>query len=270
MKRPRRTQHLLLLAIVVLCLAPIIGLGLVTAQTQSTWQVQYYNNPNWQGGPALTQTAPYIYFNWGYGSPGPAIPADNFTARMFSDQFFYAGTYRFTVLADDEVALTIDNVLYLDTRNAGQSGKTFTIDIPITQNTHRVQMDYREFVATAYIQLSWVYIKPDGSIPTPTPPPPLPTPTPSQCMPSSAASVQTKFGDYTPCIQQGLHQSKCFQSDGAWDSPNVGSIELEPKIEFWGKCEPADTVKSFQVSCDPKVPYKAYKCSKTLAGWFPN
>lgn len=260
-------RNLILIAVVVLSLAAIVGLG--AAQTPYPWQIYYYNNPNWQGNPALTQTAPYIYFNWGYGSPGPAIPADNFTARMISDQYFYAGTYRFTVLADDEVALIIDNVIYLDTRNAGQSGKTFNVDIPFTQNMHRVQLEYREFSATANLSVSWAYIKPDGQ-PTPTPSPPTPTPAPNQCKPASASSVQTKFGDYTPCIQQGLHQSQCFQSDGAWDSPNVGSIEMEPRIEFWGNCEPADVVKSFQISCDPKIPWEEYKCSKTLAGWYPN
>lgn len=261
-------RHLILLAVLVLCLAAIAGLG--AAQTPYVWQVYYFNNPNWQGSPVLTQSAPYVYFNWGFGSPGPGVPVDNFTARMFSDQFFYAGTYRFTVLADDEFMLMIDNVIYLDTRNAGQSGKTFTIELPISQNTHRLQVDYREFSAEAYVYLSWEYIKPDPSQPTPTPAPPAPTPTPSQCKPSSASSVQTKFGDYTSCIQQGLHQSQCFQSDGAWDSPNLGSIELEPRIEFWGNCDPADAVKSFQISCDPQIPWKQYKCSKTLAGWYPN
>lgn len=260
-------RYLILLVVVGLCLAAIVGLG--SAQTPYPWQVYYFNNPNWQGSPVLTQTAPYIYFNWGFGSPGPNVPADNFTARMFSDQFFYAGTYRFTVLADDEFVLLIDNYIYLDTRNAGQSGKTISIELPITQNWHRVQLDYREFSAEAYVSLSWEYIKPGPTAPTPTPVPPTPPPA-NSCKPPSAASVQTKFGDYTPCIQQGLHQSKCFQSDGAWDSPNLGSIEMEPQIEFWGVCEPASAIKSFQVSCDPNVPWKEYKCSKTLAGWHPN
>ncbi len=259
-------RHLILIAVVVLCLAAIVGLS--AAQTASPWQILYFNNPNWQGNPVFTQTAPFIAFNWGYGSPGPNVPADNFTARMTSDQFFYAGTYRFTVLADDEVVLMINNVIFLDTRNAGQSGKTFTIDIPVTQNWHRLQVEYREFSATAYVNVSWVYLKPGGQ-PTPTPLPPTPTPSPNQCRPPSASSVQTQFGDYTPCIQQGLHQSQCFQSDGAWNSPNVGSIELEPMIEFWGNCTPADTVRSFQISCDPQVPLREYVCSRTLAGWFP-
>ena len=79
----------------------------------------------------------------------------------------------------------------------------------------------------------------------------------------------TQFGDYTSCIQQGQHQSQCFQSNGAWNAPNMGSIETEPQIQIWGNCEP-DSVTTFQMSCDPEEPPESFKCSKTGAGWFPN
>jgi hypothetical protein len=49
----------------------------------------------------------------------------------------------------------------------------------------------------------------------------------------------------------------------------MGSIETEPKIEVWGNCTQG-TVTYFPVSCDPNVPQKEYRCSKTYAGWFPN
>jgi hypothetical protein len=81
--------------------------------------------------------------------------------------------------------------------------------------------------------------------------------------------VQTKYGDYTPCIQQNIHQKNCFQSDGAWDSPNMGSIEMEPQITVWGNCT-ADQTTQFRVSCDPQIPLQNFKCSKTEAGWFPS
>ena len=89
-------------------------------------------------------------------------------------------------------------------------------------------------------------------------------------MPPSQSSVQTQFGDYTPCIQQGIHQSNCFQSDGAWNSPNLGSIQLEPQIQVWMNCEPADSDKTWVTDnrTNP-VTTRSYRCSKTLAGYFP-
>ncbi|MFN2164970.1 MAG: hypothetical protein ACK2U9_01760, partial [Anaerolineae bacterium] len=98
-------------------------------------------------------------------------------------------------------------------------------------------------------------------------PTPVPTPT-NNCRPVSATSVQTKFGNYTPCIQNGWHQEKCFKSDGAWDSPNLGSIQMEPQITIWANCV-GDSTTTFQVSCDPDVPWQSFNCSKTEAGWFP-
>ncbi|MCB0200912.1 MAG: hypothetical protein KDI03_12655 [Anaerolineae bacterium] len=262
-------KRLLVIAILAaVLLLPMLGGAsptAVNAQSGNTWTAAYFNNPNWAGNPVLTQTVPFISFNWGYGSPGAGVPVDNFTARFDSQVFFNAGTTRFTLQADDEVALIINGVTFLDTRGAGQSGKTLTVDVPLNQGWQPVQVLYREFTQTASVFVTWQLVKPGTN---PTPPPPPPPPPANNCGPTSASSVQTNFGNYTPCIQQGIHQVNCFQSDGAWNSPNRGSIETEPQIQVWGNCT-ADSWTEFQVSCDPTVPKQSYKCSKTEAGWFP-
>ncbi len=198
------------------------------------------NNPDWAGNPVLSQQVPLVWFNWGTGSPGANVPVDNFTARFDTNAFFYAGTYRFTITADDEFALLF------------------------VQGNSNVSVLYREFTGAAYITVTWQYIKGD----TGSPPPPPPPPPSNTCSPPSASSVQTQFGDYTPCIQQNIHQVNCFQSNGAWNAPNQGSIQMEPQITIWGNCV-ADTTTSFPVSCDPNVPMVPFNCSKTEAGWFP-
>jgi hypothetical protein len=259
----------LIALVIAVVLVALVGASLVSAQSGNQWRGDFYNNPNWSGAPAYTQFVNFINFNWGTGSPGPGVPADNFTARFTTQAFFYAGTYRFTLLADDEIALIIDGATYLDTRNQGQSGKQFVVDIPMTQALHNVQVDFREYTGTAYVYVNWEYLKGPGTSPPPQPGP-TPTPPPSQCgIPTSTSSVQTRFGDYTPCIQQNIHQKNCFQSDGAWNSPNMGSIETEPQITLWMQCEP-DSVATYPVSCDPDVPQQQYKCSKTGAGYFKN
>ena len=228
------------------------------------WTANYFNNPNWSGNPVLVQFVPFVSFNWGTGSPGAGIPVDNFTARFDTSAFFYAGTYTFTTQADDEVWLMVDGVTLIDTRNTGQSGKTQTATWQMWQGNHQVTVFYREFTQLAYVTVNWVFQKPGG-----TPPPPPPPPPPSNnCSPTSDTSVQTQFGNYTPCIQQNIHQVNCFVSDGQWNSPNRGSIETEPQITLWRVCTP-DSWASFPVSCDPAVPQQNFKCSKTAAGFFP-
>lgn len=257
MKRP--FAILTALALLVALLLPAMP---AQAQSGNQWRINYYPNTNWMGAPAYTQYANFINFNWGTAPPGPNMPAANWTARMSSSAFFYAGVYRFTVLADDEVFLTIDGQTVVDTRGQGQSGKTFVVDYPMSQGNHIVQVDFRQYGGGAYLSINWEYLK--GGVPAPQPPQPQPPNIPS------SPSVQTKYGDYTPCIQQNLHQSECFQSDGAWDSPNLGSIQMEPQIQIWQNCK-ANSTKMFVTdpNTNPQTE-KEFKCSKTEAGYFPN
>ena len=113
---------LLSAALVAVCLAALAAPAL--AQSGNTWTINYYNNTDWAGYPVMTQYSPYISFNWGTGSPSSAVPVDNFSARMTTDAFFYAGTYQFSAVADDEMTVIIDGVTYLDTRGKAQSGKS--------------------------------------------------------------------------------------------------------------------------------------------------
>jgi len=241
----------------------------VNAQSGNQWTAYYYANTDWSGNPNYTETIPYMNYNWGYASPGFGLPSDNFTITYVTQAFFYAGYYDFTTTADDEAALVIDGVTYIDTRGQGQSGKSQTVQVAMWQGTHQVQVFYREYTSSAYIFVTWAYNKGAYYPPAPQPtPPPPPSNNPNTCAPQSQPNVVTQFGDYTSCIQQGLHQSACFQSSGQWDSPNIGSIETEPQIQLWMACTP-DSVASFPVSCDAQVPPASYKCSKTGAGYFP-
>jgi hypothetical protein len=267
MKTMKHVTHVALLLFV--CAALILSAGPAAAQSGSYWHAEYFPNQDWAGSPVGTQDV-YAYslaFDWGSGAPMANMPADYWTARFTTTSYFYGNVYRFTVLADDEAWLQIDGVTYLDTRGQGMSGKTLSVDVPMYQGNHNLRVDFREFTGNAYVYVTYGIV---GAPPPPSdggsttiPPelaglPPLPT---------SATSVQTIYGDYTPCIEQGLHQSKCFVSNGAWDAPNLGSIEMEPQITIWGNCT-ADQVTTYLVTT-PTPTAKAYKCSKTMAGQFP-
>lgn len=246
-----------LFALLLVC---VLLVGMLQAQSGNVWQVNFYNNTNFSGSPVYSFSSNFADFNWGSSSPGPGVPADNFSARMFTTAYFYAGVYRFTVTADDDFVLYINGVPYLNTLGTGQAGKTFSVDVPMAQNFSSIQLDFVEYGGLAYIRFDWVYVKQDGG--TPYVPPGLPTPVPP---PVSATSVETRYGDYTPCIQQNIHQANCFRSDGYWNSPNLGSIQLEPQIVLWGECTPGQQVRQVLRAGQAAQPSQ---CSKTQAGWF--
>ncbi len=151
----------------------------------------------------------------------------------------------------------IDGVTWINTRDQGMSGKVLTVTIPLNESRwYNLQVDFREFTGDAFLFLNWAMV---GG-PTTAPPADLGPAVPS------ATSVQTRYGDYTPCIQQGIHQSNCFVPDGQWDSPDMGSIEMEPQIVVWGNCT-ANTIQSMRLY--DNMPAQQAKCSKTDAGWFP-
>jgi hypothetical protein len=266
----------ILFLVVTLALVGGLPVAPVQAQSGNQWQIDFFPTSDWSGAPVYTQFSNAINFNWSAAAPGPNIPADYWTARMTSNAFFYAGSYLFTALADDEFVVSIDNVVYYDTRNAAQSGKQLSFVVNLAQGVHRIQMDYREIFSTAYVYLTWGYIKPElpPSVVLPPPiviAPPIIVPTPPVwAIPvppvTPPATLQNQYGDFTNCMAQNLHQAYCFQASGAWNSPNLGSIQMEPPIVLWGLCT-ADQValRTFY----PDLVVRNAKCSKSEAGWFP-
>ncbi|HRW06936.1 MAG TPA: PA14 domain-containing protein [Caldilineaceae bacterium] len=243
-----------------LLLSLFISAQPATAQSGNQWRIDFFPNLDWAGAPAYTQYANIVDFNWGQGAPGPNLPNQNYSARMSTDAYFYSGVYRFNILADDEVRITINNVTYFDTVARGQAGKGFIVDIPMTQGMSHITVEFRQYGGPGYVHLYWDYVKPDPSAPIyvpsqPAAPPPI----------SSASSLATEYGDYTLCIRQNLHQANCFQSNGQWNSPDLGSVQMEPQIVIWQQCQPETRKKQrLFANRDPQDS----KCSKTEAGWF--
>lgn len=244
----------------------------VQAQNGNVWQINYWPNPSWQGFSPFSQQVGLLAFNWGTGAPMPGMPVDNFTATATTTAWFSAGTYQFTTQADDEITLVINGTTWVNTVNQGQSGKTQFVNVNLPDGWANIRVDYREFTGNAYLFVNWQMI--NAPQPTPPGPGPAPTPTPIPNAPPapgtvpvpSASSVQTQFGNYTPCIQQGIHQQNCFVSNGAWNAPNAGSIAMEPQILVWMNCT-ADSVQNMQIF--QNTPPQSAACSRTEAGWFP-
>ena len=234
----------------------ILGASALMAQSGNVWTLSFFNNAQLIGTPTVVFNSSFLNFNWGSGSPHPSIPVDNFSGRFTTSAFFNSGIYRFTLLADDDIRLFVNGQIWADTFGRGQAGKPFTVNVPLVQGFNSIQVDYAEYGGLAFISVNWELVK--GTWPTPVPTVSAPPP--------SANSVTTRYGDYTPCIRQNIHQANCFRSDGRWDSPNLGSIQMEPRILVWGNCTPSQQVTQVMRVGQPA---ELSQCSRTEAGWFP-
>jgi hypothetical protein len=96
----------------------------------------------------------------------PGASPDNFSARFEKYVDVSAGTYRFTVTADDGVRISVDGNVVLDQWKE-QGPTTYTRDVTLATGFHLVTLDY--FDKTQYATLKLTF--------APAPPSPQPTPT---------------------------------------------------------------------------------------------
>jgi uncharacterized protein YgiM (DUF1202 family) len=172
----RKGTILFCILVALLCLTAIP----VVAQGGTVWQGDYFNNCCLSFPSAFSRQDSAVAFDWGAGSPGSGVSADNFSARWGTDPFFQAGTYRFWAQADDNVRVFVDfnSSPIIDTFGQSRVGQVVSSDIFLTQGTHHVQVDYQEMGGNAYVYVTWANVAtnptgpnfpvPGGSVPPPT------------------------------------------------------------------------------------------------------
>lgn len=121
------------------------------------WRGEYYANPSMSGNPVLVRNDAAINFDWGLSAPAAGVPADNFSARWSRVLYFPAGSYRFTVRADDGVMLWVDDVLLVD-QWRDTSATTYTAEVSLPDGLHNVKVAYYDRASSAIIQVSWAAI----------------------------------------------------------------------------------------------------------------
>src|SRR5205823_3441227 len=109
--------------------------------------------------------------NYPWGAGGPAgLPVDNFSARWTGSPTFNAGSYTFTVRADDGVRLFLDGTLIIDGWK-DQPATTYTATRTLTAGAHEVKIEHYERGGDAMIQASWTQSgggpPPAGTLATP-------------------------------------------------------------------------------------------------------
>lgn len=138
----------------------------------SAWKGEYFSNVNLSGTPRV-RADQNLNFDWGNGSPGTGIAADNFSVRWTRTLSFEAGTYRFTTLTDDGVRLWVDGKKVID-KWVDMPATSINKDVPLTTGSHTIKMEYYERGGGAVARLSWAPVSAPTSAVVVTPIPSAP------------------------------------------------------------------------------------------------
>jgi len=141
------------LAVLILLLLHPLAAAAPTAQADGWW-ADYFANRSLSGSPVLSRHEDDVDFDWGEGSPGSGVPADDFSARWTREAWFDDGTYRFTVRADDGLRLWVGEELIVDAWRDQQASPTVR-DLYIGQGTYTVRVEYYEHGGGAIARVDW-------------------------------------------------------------------------------------------------------------------
>lgn len=135
-----------------------LWLEVVVAKAGSTvtggWQAEYFANRELRAPVALSRRDTVIDFDWGSGSPDPALPSDSFSARWRGTTSFDQGVYRFSITVDDGARLWVDDNLVIDSWRS-ESTRDLTADVGLARGEHKLRLEYFENRGTAVVRLSW-------------------------------------------------------------------------------------------------------------------
>lgn len=104
---------------------------------------RYYTGREFGSGVVLVREDRTINFNWGFGSPVPSFPEDQFSVRWTKQQHFSAGRYVFSTITDDGVRLYINGNLVIDEWH-NQSPTRHNKIINLEEGEYEIVMEYFE------------------------------------------------------------------------------------------------------------------------------
>ncbi len=131
-----------------------VHLTITVADEGGDWEAEYFDNRDLDDDPVLERDDNFINFNWGSGSPGPNVPADDFSARWRQDVDFDEGTYTFSAWVDDGVRIFVDGNLVLDSWEEGRY-RLREAEYFVSGGEHRVRVEYFDHTGNARIEVSW-------------------------------------------------------------------------------------------------------------------
>ncbi|HEY73190.1 MAG: hypothetical protein B6I35_07255 [Anaerolineaceae bacterium 4572_32.2] len=120
-----------------------------------TWYGEYFNCRDMNCPRVLTRDDSAIDFDWGGGSPDPAVTADNFSVRWTRTLNFNAGDYRFFASSDDGTRIWVDGGLVVDAWEDHSLPQTYSGDAHLVDGRHTVTVEYYEHGGDASAHAWW-------------------------------------------------------------------------------------------------------------------
>jgi titin len=115
----------------------------------------YFNNADLTGS-TVQRIDPTINFNWMAGSPSPAIAPDTFSARWTGQvSSETSGLYTFYTRSNDGARLWVNNVLLVNTWNAGTFAEGQGNIELVAGTNYDIKMEFTEDTGNALAQLQW-------------------------------------------------------------------------------------------------------------------
>lgn len=135
---------------------PVPASSLRGSEGESGLKAEYFSNKELKGAPVLTRVEREVDFDWAMMSPGPGVPADDFSVRWTGKLVpAMTGKYRFGAIADDGVRVYLDNKLVVE-EWADHAPTTVTGEVTLEAGkSYDIKMEYYESKLGAVARLVW-------------------------------------------------------------------------------------------------------------------
>ena len=118
-----------------------------------SWNAAYYDNAALSGEPVVRRQEETLDFNWGWDSPAPNVPTDDFSAVWEREIELSGGRYLFSTYSDDGVRLIIDGQRVIDSWRPMRGYRSSTVEL--SGGTHTVRLEFFEGTGIARARLDW-------------------------------------------------------------------------------------------------------------------
>lgn len=235
---------------------------------QNQWYAAFWPNTEWFWDAFITYNDGNplpLNKNWGDGSVGYGLQADNFSSKYERTYRFDCGDYRFHLDADDyaeldvwdlELDRPVAHLVVTQANNPAQSNAP----VSLQGKNYEVRVKHKEFGGGARLYVNWTLLR---SCPTPTASPtnsavptdtprhtdtPIPTPTPSNTPVNTTTSTSTPTPTFTstptftptntrtptPTATPTLPQQQCGQTIDDFCAQYYANRELSGEPVFVG------------------------------------
>ncbi len=142
-----------LVLVMMFTFSPALAIWAAPLAADDAWRGEYFNNTALSGAPALVRWDSALRFDWGSGSPGAGVNADNFSVRWTRTvRLDWSGNYRFYADSDDGLRVWVDDLLVIDQWHDRQSAWV-TADVYLGTGEHRLKLEYYEHEGRAMAKL---------------------------------------------------------------------------------------------------------------------